>query len=96
MGRVLTYDVKCPKCELETGIHDSYYKNHEEYFHCENNGCGFSYHYQWKRDENHKLVTIDGNSNYSFDNLIMVETIFEDGKEIITELNQNKDDKSRT
>jgi len=94
MGSVITYDMKCPKCEQEKGFHDFYYKNHEEYFSCQNEECGFGFKYVWKRDENYELVTRDGSDDYKFDNLIMVETVYEDGKETITELkNQNKNEK---
>ncbi len=91
MGSVITYDMKCPECKQETGFHDFYYKNDEEYFFCENDDCRFSYKYEWKRDEDSKLVTRDGIENYKFDNLIMLETVVKDGVETITELNQNKE-----
>jgi hypothetical protein len=48
----------------------------EEYFSCQNEECGFGYRYEWKRDEDHKLVTRDGTDNRNFDNLIMVETVW--------------------
>ena len=67
-------------------------KDDEEYFFCENDDCRFSYKYEWKRDEDSKLVTRDGTENYKFDNLIMLETLVKDGVETITELNQNKDE----
>ena len=89
MGSVISYDVKCPKCKQEKGFHDFYYKNHEEYFSCQNEECGFEYKYEWKRDKDHKLVTRDGTDNRNFDNLIMVETVWEDGKKTITELEPN-------
>ena len=92
MGSVITYDVECPKCKQEKGYSDFYYKNHEEYFSCGNKKCGFAFTYLWKRDENRKLVTRDGSDNYQFDNLIMVETVYENGKETTKELNQNKDE----
>ena len=34
MGSVITYDLKCPKCEQEKGYSDYYYKTGEEYFYC--------------------------------------------------------------
>ena len=86
MGSVMSYDVECPKCKQEKGFSDFYYKNHEEYFSCQNEECDFGYQYEWKRDEDHKLVTRDGTDNRNFDNLIMVETVWEDGKKTITEL----------
>lgn len=92
MGSVITYDIECPKCEQEKGYSDYYYKNHEEYFNCLNEECGFAFSYEWKRDKNNKLVTKDGSDNYNFDNLIMVETTYEDGIETVTELNQKKDE----
>lgn len=94
MGSVITYDAECPKCKQEKGFSDFYYKNHEEYFSCQNEECGFGFKYEWKRDEDHKLVTRDGSDDYNFDNLIMVETVYENGKETITEIesNQNKDE----
>ena len=92
MGSVITYDSKCPECEQEKGYSDFYYKNHEEYFLCQNKKCGLEFKHEWKRDENGKLVTIDGSDNYQFDNLIMVETVYKNGKETIKELTQNKED----
>ena len=92
MGSVVSYDVKCPKCKQEKGFYDFYYKNHEEYFSCQNKECDFGYQYEWKRDKDHKLVTRDGTDNRNFDNLIMVEIVWEDGKKTVTELNQNKDE----
>ena len=94
MGSVTTYDVECPKCKQEKGFSDFYYKNHEEYFSCQNEECGFGYKYEWERDKDHKLVTRDGSNDYKFDNLIMVETVYENGKETVTELNQNKDEQN--
>lgn len=90
MGSVISYDVECPKCKQEKGFNDFYYKNHEEYFSCQNSECGFGYSYKWKRNEKHKLVTKDGTENHSFDNLIMIETVYENGKETITELKETK------
>jgi hypothetical protein len=92
MGSVITYDDKCPKCKQETGFSDFYYKTSEEYFACQNSECSFSYSYQWKRDKDHKLITRDGSDNYEFSNLIMVETIYENGVKTVKELNQNKDE----
>ena len=78
--------MKCPECKQETGFHDFYYKNDEEYFFCENGDCMFSYKYEWKRDEDNKLVTRDGTDSRKFDNLIMIETVYKDGVEAVTEL----------
>jgi len=95
MGSIISYDLECPQCKEKKAFSDLYYKNHEEYFFCENEECGFGYSYVWKRDEDHKLVTQDGTENCKFDNLIMVETVFEDGKEKKTEIKKyiefNKD-----
>ena len=90
MGSVITYDEECPKCKQKTGFSDFYYKNQEEYFSCQNEKCGFGYSYQWKRDEDHKLVTRDGSKDYKFDNLIMVETVYENGKKTVTEVKPNQ------
>jgi len=46
----------------------------------------FSYKYEWKRDEDNKLVTRDGTDSRKFDNLIMIETVYKDGVEAVTEL----------
>lgn len=86
MGSVCTIDEKCPKCEKNTGFSDFYYRNHEEYFYCQNEECKFGYEYKWKRDEDNNLVTRDGTDNYKFDNLIMTETVYENGKKTVTEL----------
>ena len=51
MGSVISYDEKCPQCKKEKGFNDFYYKNHEEYFYCQADKCGFSYTYLWKRDK---------------------------------------------
>jgi len=94
MGSVITYDAECPKCKQEKGVSDFYYKNHEEYFYCQNKECRFSYIYKWKRDKDNNLVTRDGSTNHKFNNLIMVETVYENGKETITELKPKEDEKT--
>lgn len=90
MGSIIAYDEECPKCKQEKGFSDYYYRNGEEYFSCQNTECNFEYRYEWKRDDNRKLVTRDGTDNHEFDNLIMVETVFENGDKTITELESNK------
>jgi hypothetical protein len=35
--------------------------------------CGYQYEGRYKRDENGKLVTLDGTKDYRFDNLIWTE-----------------------
>jgi len=92
MGSVITENEECPKCKQEKGYSDYYYKNYEEYFVCQNEECKFEYSYEWKRDGDNKLVTRDGTDNYSFDNLTMVETVYENGEKKITELNQSNDE----
>jgi hypothetical protein len=92
MGSVISYDDECPKCKKEMGFNDFYYKNHEEYFYCQNEKCQFSYSYSWKRDEEHALVTQDGTDNYNFTNLIMVERVVENGKETIKEIYEREND----
>lgn len=82
----MSYDVECPKCKQEKGMSDFYYKSGEEYFFCQNESCKFGFTYEWKRDENHKFITKDGTENYSFDNLIMVETVWENGEKTVKEL----------
>ncbi len=86
MGSIITYDMECPECKQEKGFNDHYYKTGEEYFYCGNEDCGFSYRYEWKRDDDREFVTRDGTDNHQFTNLIMVETIRKDGVETITEL----------
>jgi len=90
MGSVISYDEKCPQCKKEKGFSDFYYKNHEEYFYCQADKCGFSYTYLWKRDNEGNLITRDNTKNYKFENLIMVETVIKNGKKIITQLKQKK------
>lgn len=73
MGSVITYDLKCPKCEQEKGYSDYYYKTGEEYFYCQE--CDYNYVIEFKRNVLGDLVTVDGTDKHTFDNLIMVETI---------------------
>ena len=89
MGSVLSYDEKCPECKKEEGFNDLYYKNHEEYFYCQADKCGFSYTYLWARDNEGNLITRDGTKNYKFENLIMVETVIKNGEKTITQLKNN-------
>ena len=86
MGSIIIYDAECPKCKKDTGHLDSYYKSGEEYFTCQNKECQFGYNYEWKRDDNHQLVTKDGTENHKFDNLTMIETVWENGIETSKEL----------
>ena len=78
-GKILDFQfmsekrVKCPECKKEEGFNDLYYKNHEEYFYCQADKCGFSYTYLWARDNEGKLITRDGTKNYKFENLIKIK-----------------------
>lgn len=84
MGSVLTYDVECPKCHKDMATSDYYYRSGEEYFFCQNEECQYGHVLELKRNENHKFITKDGTENYSFDNLIMVERVWENGNLIST------------
>lgn len=86
MGSAISGDVECVKCKELKGVLEVYYKNYEVFFCCQNKECGFSYSYRWKRDRNRQLITKDGTNNYKFNNLIMVETVFENGKRIVKEI----------
>jgi hypothetical protein len=86
MGSVISDGIECPRCNESKGVLEVYYKNYEVYFCCQTTECNFKYSYKWKRDRNNKLITKDGTDNFQFQNLIMVETVFEKGKRIIKEI----------
>lgn len=85
MGSVQSYDVECPKCKTESAFSDFYYKSGEEYFFCQNESCQYGHVLEWKRDASGKLITKDGTDNFSYANLIMTETTFENGTKVVKE-----------
>ena len=66
MGSVID-NIECPNCKHEA-FSDFYYKTGEEYINC--NNCGYHRSVFYKRGEDGKFVTKDGDKNYTFDNLI--------------------------
>jgi hypothetical protein len=86
MGSVIEQNIECPECKQNTCFSDYYYKNHEDIFVCENEDCGFSYTYFWKRDGDGEFVLNNKEGNVTFDNLIMVETIVKDGVKTVNEI----------
>jgi hypothetical protein len=69
MGSVQT-EVECLNCN-NNAYNDFYYKTGEELIVCSH--CGYFYSRFFKRNEDGKLITKDGTTNFDFDNLIIEE-----------------------
>lgn len=72
MGSVIDY-IECPHCKSENMYSEFYYKRNERMQFCDQ--CGYSYQSKFKRDEEDKLITIDGTRNYDFSNLTIEENV---------------------
>jgi hypothetical protein len=70
MGSVLGEE-PCPKCRGEAQT-EFYYNTGEDYIFCPS--CGYIKECKYQRDASGRLVTKDGTTDYSFDNLIWTVT----------------------
>ena len=74
MGSVIDY-IECPRCKSENMYEEFYYKTHESNAFCDQ--CGYSRRNFYKRDEEGKVITIDGKTP-TFENVIMEEIVHEE------------------
>jgi hypothetical protein len=68
MGSVVDF-IECPNCKTEESYAvDYYYKTGEEYGLC--GECGYHESHHYKRDSEGKLLMVDPEKGYAFENLI--------------------------
>ena len=85
MGSVINNFEECPKCKQEKGYLDYYYRTGEFLFQCMDEECNYGHSIFIKRDEEGKMVTIDGTDNYKWDNLMVVEKEYINNEKTVKE-----------